>query len=256
MIYFFIIVCVFFISFHVLTKGYLNPYKLYMVFGKKGSGKTTFLTKLAVKYMRKGWKVYSNVDIPGVIIFDPTLLGKFTMPRNSLILIDEVGMIWDNRDFKSFPKHIRNYFKYQRQYGHIVYLFSQTFDVDLKLRNLTDRMYLLTNFMRVFSLCRGISKSITIQQGSEGQASTLVDQYQFDSILAAGAIQFTFIPRYAPLYQSYNPPVLPYFGGKELKLEDIQNMCIYHPLKYLIYSLCCNIKSYFANLGRRPERLE
>ena len=30
------------------TRKYLNPYKLIFVFGKKGSGKTTYLTKIAI----------------------------------------------------------------------------------------------------------------------------------------------------------------------------------------------------------------
>ena len=45
-----------FITFHVIV--YRNPYKLYMVFGKKGSGKTTLMTKLAIQYQKKGWDVY------------------------------------------------------------------------------------------------------------------------------------------------------------------------------------------------------
>ena len=35
-----------FIIWHIMK--YRNPYKLYMVFGKKGSGKTTLMTKLAL----------------------------------------------------------------------------------------------------------------------------------------------------------------------------------------------------------------
>ena len=46
-----------FIAFHVVV--YRNPYKLYMVFGKKGSGKTTLMTKLAIQYQK-----ISGRDIP------------------------------------------------------------------------------------------------------------------------------------------------------------------------------------------------
>ena len=38
---------------------YRNPYKLIMVFGKKGSGKTTLIAKLTYKYLKKGRPVYS-----------------------------------------------------------------------------------------------------------------------------------------------------------------------------------------------------
>ena len=48
---------------HFLTLKYLNPYKLTFVFGKKGSGKNTYLTKIAYQHMAKGWRVYSNVPM-------------------------------------------------------------------------------------------------------------------------------------------------------------------------------------------------
>ena len=35
------------VAFSFATRKYLNPYKLYLVFGKKGSGKSTYLVKLA-----------------------------------------------------------------------------------------------------------------------------------------------------------------------------------------------------------------
>ena len=46
-----------------LIKSYDNPYKLVMIYGKKGSGKTTYLTKQAIKFNLKGWYVFSNTEI-------------------------------------------------------------------------------------------------------------------------------------------------------------------------------------------------
>lgn len=211
MILFYIIIglIVFVLVYDRLTKSYLNPYKLIMVFGKKGSGKTTYLTKVALKYMRMGRKVYSTIYIPGTELFSVDDIGSYTFPKGSVVLIDEVGMIWDNRDFKNFKPNVRDYFKFQRQYKNTVYLFSQTFDVDLKLRNLTDEMYLLKNVGRVFSIARKINKNITIQKATDGKASTLVDDYVFASILEKNGIQFTFIPRYVDFFKSYDPKPLP-----------------------------------------------
>ena len=45
---------------NIRTKKYLNPYKLFLVFGKKGSGKSTYLIKLASKYLKRKWLVYTN----------------------------------------------------------------------------------------------------------------------------------------------------------------------------------------------------
>lgn len=194
-----------------------------MIFGKKGSGKTTTLTKLALKHQKRGWKVYSTIDIPGCYIFDVEEIGKKTFPENSCILIDEVGMIWDNRDFKNFKPEVRDFFKFQRQYKLKIYLFSQTFDIDLKLRNLTDEMYLLTNVFRVFSVQRRILKKITISNASNNgsSVSTLVDEYKFDSILFGG-IKWTFIPRYVYYFKSYDPKQLTYIEGKYLDMNDLQ----------------------------------
>lgn len=205
-----------------LTKGFVNPYKLIMIFGKKGSGKTTFLTKTAINYIKKGYIVYSTIDIPGTIRFNVQDIGKFTFIPESVVLIDEVGMIWDNRDFKNFRTDVRDFFKFQRQYKLRMYLFSQTFDIDLKLRNLTDEMYLLKNVARVWSVARRIDKRITIQKAEEGKASSLVDDYTFAPLFSPSSYIVTFIPRWTSFFQSYAPKSLPVVKGREIALNDMQ----------------------------------
>lgn len=113
-----------------------NPYKFNLYIGKKGSGKTTWLTKLALQYVgtnhtywettgaikvkyrqphkrgrpmilseystrlvTKPWTVYSNVDlnIPGIRIINAKDLGVFRPESPAVVLIDEVNLIWDNR---------------------------------------------------------------------------------------------------------------------------------------------------------------
>ena len=193
--------------FHYFTKEYLNPYKLIMVFGKKGAGKTTYLTKTAIKAIKKGKKVYSTISIPGTVLFDPKNIGFYDFEPNSVVLIDEVGMVWDNRDYKNFKTETRDFFKLQRHCKLKIYLFSQSFDIDKKLRDLTDEMYLLNNHLRIFSTARRIDKTITISKSvdSEGNKmnSTLVEDYKFAPIIFPGSIEFTFIPRWAVFYDSY-----------------------------------------------------
>ena len=117
-----------------------QPYKTVMIIGKKGSGKTCDIAKRAIKAQKKGIKVYCSIEIPGCYLFDPLDLNNFTFEPGSLVLIDEVGLIWDNRDFKSFEKGVNTWFKYSRQYKIKVYLYSQAFDIDLKIRNLCDQL--------------------------------------------------------------------------------------------------------------------
>lgn len=220
MLVFIIVLILLMIVFLLLTNKYLNPYKLIMIFGKKGSGKTTTLTKIALKELKRKRKVYSTVEIPSTYLFNTDDIGSMTFEPNSTVLIDEVGMIWDNRDFKNFKPAVRDFFKYQRQYKLKIYLFSQTFDIDLKLRNLTDEMYLLSNCFRVFSVARRISKKITIKECADG-TSTLSDTYEFYPLLFGG-LKFTFIPRYTSFYKSYDPKKLAYINGTYLELNDVQ----------------------------------
>ena len=199
---------------------YRNPYKLYMVFGKKGSGKTTLMTKLALKYQKKGWTVYSDRELPGCYLFRTDEFGKKQFPPCSLILVDEVGLVWDNRNFKSFPEHVKVYFKYQRQYRHVVYLFSQSFDVDKKIRDMTDHLYIVSNFCNFLSIARRVTKHITVvhaDRSAQGE-SKIVDDYNIDSLLLApfGSLKLTYIPKYTKYFKSFDPPKLPDFEGEPL----------------------------------------
>ena len=250
-------ICLVFYIFLKLTDKYVNPYKLIMIFGKKGSGKTTFLTKVAMQNIKKGKVVYSTIDIPGTRLFKVENIGDFTFEPYSIVLIDEVGMIWDNRDFKKFKHEVRDFFKFQRQYKLTVYLFSQTFDIDLKLRNLTDRMYLLQNVARVFSIARRIDKRITISHG-DGDNSSLVDDYSFAPLLAPSSYIITFIPRWIVYFKSYDPKKLPLISYRQLNLSSSQE-------KYLStqYWIADSFQSFISKTFKRvgfyvvnsPQRL-
>lgn len=206
--FFFVVVV---LVWHILTKKYLNPYKLTMVIGKKGSGKSTMLTRLAYEHIRKGWTVYTTEGIPGTYKIDYRDIGKFNLPSGSCLLVDEVGMIWDNRKYKDFPDYLRDWFKLQRHEGVRVYLFSQTFDVDKKIRDLTDNMYLVENKLRVFAYAKRILKRPCLTKPDSKGPARLDEELKFDSILFfwAGSRLLTFIPRYAKLFDSYQRLGLP-----------------------------------------------
>ena len=221
--------------FALLTKKYVNPYKLIMIFGKKGAGKSTLLTKFAFKHMKKGWTVYSTEYIPGTYHVEPEYIGfvelvdfnykpfnaddykgltkAFKVFRNwvnpyrpkILLLIDEVGMIWDNRNFKNFKPEVRDFFKLQRHRCVKCILFSQTFDIDKKLRDLTDQMFLVCNLFRVFSYGKKIKKFITIKESQTDDSSNLAEGLKFEPFIffLFGSRTLTFIPRWARYFDSY-----------------------------------------------------
>lgn len=236
----------------IWTNPYVNPYKLYMIFGKKGSGKSTILTKLAMQYLKRGWTVYSTEHIPGVYYITPGCIGIYHLPDVNfvpinldnysglhkffmrirlkffphrpkvLLLIDEVGMIYDNRNFKNFDARVRDFFKLQRHYYVRCYMFSQTFDVDKKLRDLTDCMYLVKNVGRVFCYGKRIVKKQTINNdASDGSGGKIVEAYEFEPFLLfwLGSRTLTYIPKYAKHFNSFIAPQLPSLSFELVKYE-------------------------------------
>lgn len=221
-----ILVLIFMVAYY--TKKFANPYKLIMVFGKKGSGKTTLLTRLALKELKKGWTVYSTVDVPGCITFDVNRVGDYAFPPESVIFIDEVGMVWDNRNYKNFKSSVRDYFKLQRHYKNKVYLFSQTFDVDVKLRNLTDAMYLCTCHFGFISIARKIKRDIMIVEATGESESRIADSLEFVpiwlSLFGAGSVIITFIPKYARYFDSHYTPAKPFVLGAPLPVLQVPKL--------------------------------
>lgn len=193
-----------------LTRKYLNPYKLTMVFGKKGSGKSTLMVRLAYEYLAKGWTVFCTERLDGCVHIDYNDIGFKNIPPNSLLLIDEVGMIWDNRNYKNFKTEVRDWFKLQRHYKVKVILFSQTFDIDKKLRDLTDEMFLCTNVLRVFSWAKKINRRVVLVQPTGDSPARIDEELAYDSLLfwPFGSRILTFIPKWAPYFDSHNCPQL------------------------------------------------
>ena len=179
---------------------------IYFIFGKKGAGKTTYLTKLAYKYNKKGIPVYCNTEIPGTFLFDAAKdVGFVKFPEGSVIMIDEVSLIWDNRNFKSFKPEVDRFFRLQRHHKNIVYLFSQTFDVDLKIRNQCDKMYLLQNYFGWLSYAKEIKRKLTVVHPSENVEARITDDLEIPPFWLAlfGARELIFVPKWSKYFDSH-----------------------------------------------------
>lgn len=192
-------------AFHFATRKYLNPYKLTFVFGKKGSGKSTLLAKYAYKYKSLGWSVYTTEGIPGTYMISASDIGVRSFPPHSCILIDEASLAWDNRSFKSMPKEVVEWYRYQRHHKCRVFLFSQTFDVDKKIRDLSDEMFLVTKKFRVFSYGKRILRNTVLIEASGEAPSRIDENLVFDSLFFfwAGSRSLTFIPAWIPFFNSF-----------------------------------------------------
>ena len=74
---FFVFAFLVYSSFVYLSRKYNNPHKLIFIFGKKGSGKSTYMVYLMLRHLKRGWTVYTNmydVCIPGVRFMDTASL--------------------------------------------------------------------------------------------------------------------------------------------------------------------------------------
>ena len=215
-----LLVVAFLACFHLATRKYLNPYKLIFVFAKKGQGKSTLLTKMALQHLKRGWDVYSTEPIPGCHLIAPEDIGYFEFPWHSLVVIDEIGMIWDNRNFKNFRPEVRDWFKLQRHRKIKVICASQSFDVDKKIRDLADDMFLLQKKFRVFSYGKRILKILDITEATGDSESRIVDNLKFDSIFWfwAGSRTLTFIPAWTKYFNTFSAPQL---GAKDFPVVPL-----------------------------------
>lgn len=185
---------------------YNNPHKLIFIFGKKGAGKSTYMVSLMLRHLKRGWHVYTNMDdvnIPSVRLFDVADLTTFVPEPHSVLFIDEGGLIWNNRDFKKFDKGYMEFFKLQRKYKCKVYINSQDFDIDKKIRQLTDSMVLMHSIASCIGLIRPIKRTVTLVEASAQAESRIADNLKFGSILSW---HFIWLPSYFKYFDSYAAP--------------------------------------------------
>lgn len=151
-----------------------------MYFGVPGSGKTTFAAYLAKKRVKRGGKVLSNVPIKGTYKAERGDYGYY-MINDCLLLIDEAGIDFNNRDFKDKVKQLTKeeiyFFKYHRHYNVDIAVFSQYYnDADKKLRDLTTRLYIVKkSILPGFIKRKEIGKRI----GIDPNTKQIIDEYYF-----------------------------------------------------------------------------
>ena len=165
------------------------------VIGLPRSGKSTFLAKLAKKYQKKGLTVYSNFYIKGCYQLDFDLLGKVDY-HDCVMLIDEIALFADCRNFKEFGKDLVYFFTNHGHYGVLVWWCSQSADCDKKIRNLTESLYYVRPAPFGFSYLRRIEKSIN--------TDTMTDCYKL-----CGFPKLVWRWRYYKMFDSYCRRELP-----------------------------------------------
>lgn len=194
----------------IFWKWIKRPYRFEIYIGKPRTGKTTMMTKEAYLNNRHKKRTYCNVDIDvkGTRIFSAENigLGNYFEP-DSLVLIDEPNLYWDNRTFKDQKR--KSVVEWFRLYGHNkvnIKMYTQTLDVDKKLRYLASDVFICKKILGTIVVSRKLKKQITIKESAIDAESQIVDELDFVPIFIPGSIKLTFIPHWTKFFDSYALP--------------------------------------------------
>ena len=162
-----------------------------LIFGLPGSGKSLLLSYIAHRAINnkrinfRGFhistlhelpdfdkydKVYTNFPCEGGYKLDFEALG-YVDYHNCLMLIDEVQLFADSRNFKNFGDNLKLFFSLHRKFKIDVVMCTQSLSaVDARLRSLTQSLYYvdsLGKFIRVREIISYLDVNRTIQEGYE-----------------------------------------------------------------------------------------
>lgn len=211
----------------------MAPSGLIIIFGNRGSGKSATIAKRYLKWLKNETHIYKNfysniefnVSHEGSryldlekhkftdYIIDNELTRKyraftrdsiteFYIEPNSIVCLDELGIIANSRDFANFPKEFIHMIKILRKLGILLIANSQNYDIDKQLRLGASELRLQKKIGNL-SYSRKINKFIDIAENNVSAESQIVDKIEFASILEKNAIQLTFIPFYSSMYDTY-----------------------------------------------------
>lgn len=135
-----------------------------LLLGAPGTGKSTYLAKLTKKNLKKR-EVYSNFYISGAKMINLDDL-NYNLLENALILWDEGGTDFDNRNYKNFKDRYTRFFKMHRHYNLDIIIASQGLDIDKKIMTLVDLVIVMrpTIFAPFLSCHRKVKKVLEIDE--------------------------------------------------------------------------------------------
>lgn len=112
-------------------------------------------------------------------------------------------MLYSNRDFKTMDKKVIEWVQQLRKQHCRLYGASVAFDIDLKLRDQADYLYLMKKYLRIFSICRQIDKSPELIKANQFTEARITDQLGFVFPLLPGAFIISFIPHWARFFNTW-----------------------------------------------------
>lgn len=173
--------------------------------GAIGAGKSVYAAKIAHMALKKKLNVYSMTSIKGCKQLEKSDFMKYNI-EFGIVLIDESGIHFGNRDWKATPAEVIEFCKTSRHYYVDIYILSQDGDdTDSKLRKLATRILLIKPFIRFgkktfVSIAREISKTIDIDKN---------DKQLKEMYIKSPSFQVNFNFKYFKLFDSHERKLLP-----------------------------------------------
>lgn len=226
-----------------------------MIFGYIGlprSGKTTMLGR----YIKKKGGLYEHIYICGeslcedyvgdlddyITYIHPYEIGTFEPIHGSLFVLCEAGTYFNNRLFSSIPPYCTDFFALHGHYQCDIAYDSQMADVDLKLLNRTDHLYVVKkSLVKWFSHVSYVSRDITpTDDGSAMICRYIMPATWFKRLLHHLTFRsfWLFRPFYYGIFDTHSDVL--FDGNKFLPKSDVSIQC---PKKHF-----SNLKYYFKEL--------
>lgn len=195
----------FFVPWHLLTRKYKQNPAISLWIAQIGAGKSSTMAKNILKATSDNKTVYCNcedVNIPKTRIFKTYDLGNYKV-QDAQIEVDEISVYYDNRNYKQTSAQFIRWLRYIRHERLSCNLYTQSYDVDKKIRTLCQRIWFGQKVLRVFTIWRKLRKSIALRDDALSADTQIADQLKFEPWFIPGNIKITFIPKYVKYFDSF-----------------------------------------------------
>lgn len=179
------------------------------IHGFPGAGKTTVLTMIAQNALKgrsvlglpRTKQVFTSFPCVGCYQLDFFQLGKLNF-HDCLIIIDEISLYADNRNFKSFSDALLYFFKLHRHANiSLVWCSQNATDADKKIRGVTEKSYIIDAYGPVTAI-KPIEKYHSVRNGEPAEVFRLGRLYTW---------KWCFRPHWYKYFDSYDRKALPDF---------------------------------------------